>query len=99
MDWQKTLTGIFSGLLALILVGGLTFQALAQGHVDPELAALAGAAVATYLTGGAIRQVNGAQVATLTTAVLGIHSRLDAAGIGAAKDGSAPPPEAPGGIV
>ena len=91
IDWQKVLTSVFAGLLAVILTVALVVQIVVQARpADPELALLAGAAVSTYLTGGAIRQVNGSAVASLTTAVLGLHSRLDAAGIGPARDGAVP---------
>ncbi len=91
IDWQKAITSVFSGVLAVLLVGAYVYQTVVEGRPgDAQLAALAGAAVATYLTGGAIRQVNGTAVASLTQAVLGVHARLDAAGIGPARDGSAP---------
>ena len=81
------LTAITSALIALVVIGAAAFESVTRSSIDPALLVMATAVMATFFTGQAIRQVNGTKVEALTTAVLGIHSRLDAANVGPAKDG------------
>ena len=81
------LTSVVGGILAILIVGGVVIESVTSGVVEPSLLVLATAVVATFFTGQAVRQVNGAKVDALTTAVLGLHTRFDAAALPPANDG------------
>ncbi len=84
------LTSIVSAILAVIIIGGTVLESVTQGAVDPALLTMATAVVAVFFTGQAVRQVNGTKVDSLTQAVVGLHSRLDEAGLAPARDGARP---------
>lgn len=89
---QNTITAIVAAILGVIIVGGAVFESIAKGAIDSNLVIMASAVLATFFTGQAVRQVNGAKVDALTLAVNGVHARLDAANVQPAKDGTATPP-------
>jgi hypothetical protein len=84
---NSLVTAITAALLAVIIVGAAAYESVLHGQVDSALLVMATAVVSTFFTGQAVRQVNGAKVDALTASVIGLHSRLDSAGLGPAKDG------------
>lgn len=78
---------ITAAIVAILVVGGAVLESVERGSIDPALLVMATAVVATFFTGQAVRQVNGTKVDALTQAVVGLHSRLDSAGLPPAKDG------------
>ena len=91
---QNTLSAIVGAIIAVIIVGGAVAESLLHGSIDSTLVVMATAVVATFFTGSAVRQVNGAKVDALTASVNGIHARLDSANLGPARDGTAAAPDA-----
>lgn len=81
------LSAIVAAILGVIIVGGAVYESIVRGAIDDNLLVMAMAVLATFFTGQAVRQVNGTKVDALTQAVLGVHRRLDSAGIAPAKDG------------
>ncbi len=81
---------IVGGILAVLIVGGAVVESVLRGPIDAGLAAMATAVVATFFTGQAIRGTNGVKMDALASAVNGVHSRLDQAGIPPAGDGAGP---------
>jgi hypothetical protein len=88
---NSLVTAITAAILAMIIVGAAAYESIAHDHIDPALIVMATAVVATFFTGQAVRQVNGAKVDALTQSVIGLHTRLDSAGVGPAKDGAPTP--------
>jgi phosphate/sulfate permease len=87
MDWAKIAQSTTVGVIGLVLVLTACLESFAHGQIDPALLTLVAAVIATYFTGTAVRQVNGAKVDALTNSVLALHARLDTTGLPPA-DGS-----------
>lgn len=77
-----------AAMVAIMLVGTLCALTII-GRIDATIVvALAASVVTAFYAGQSSRQVNGAKVDALTTAVLAVHRRLDQAGIPPARDGT-----------
>lgn len=87
MDWSKLATSGFTGIVGVLLVATSCAESFFHGTTDPAILVLTTGVVATYFTGGAVRQVNGTKVEALTHSVLALHARLDAGGLPPAADG------------
>lgn len=81
MDWAKFAQSTTVGVIGLVLVVTACVESITKGQIDPALLTLVAAVIATYFTGTAVRQVNGAKVDALTQSVMALHARWDSSGV------------------